>query len=339
METAAGPLRSTPLALIDLRAADGIVGRAYLRAYSAAALPALVRIVDSAAALLVGHPADPSEARARLTREFFLVGTSGLVGMAMAGLDMALWDGLARRRGLTLTRALGGERRPLPAYATLHSMAPAAAAREAGAWAERGVRAVKVKLGGHGPNRDLGVLRALADAVGPELAVMADYNQSLSREEAERRLAALDLSRLTWIEEPLWAGDDTGHASLRKRIRTPVQLGENWWSVAEMRRSLQAGACDEVMLDVARIGGVSGWVAAAETAAEFGRRVSSHAFLEFSAQLLAATASRGWIEYLDVASPILREPVALDGGYVSPPAAPGAGLDWNEATVRRWRVC
>jgi len=93
-----------------------------------------------------------------------------------------------------------------------------------------------------------------------------------------------------------------------------------------------------VMPDAERIGGVTGWMRAAALAQAAGMEMSSHLFPEVSCHLLAATPTCHWLEYVDWANPVLQEPVALKGGQVVIPEAPGTGITWDEQAVQRYRV-
>ncbi len=151
-------------------------------------------------------------------------------------------------------------------------------------------------------------------------------------------MQVLDGEGLAWIEEPTRAEDYAGHARIAAAARTPIALGENWWGPGEMEKSIAARACDEVTLDVMKLGGVRGWLTAAVLAAQAGLPASSHTFPELSVHLLALTPSCRRLEYLDHAGPILTEPVRVAGGLAYPPARPGSGLEWDEEQVRRWIV-
>ena len=115
-------------------------------------------------------------------------------------------------------------------------------------------------------------------------------------------------------------------------------LGENWEDAKEMARSLAAGACDLAMPDAMKIGGVSGWLRAASLASVAGMPMSSHIFPEVSAHLLAATPTAHLLEVLDIAAPVLRTPLRVEAGMVTPGAEPGSGLDWDEDAVRLYRL-
>jgi mandelate racemase len=343
VQTAAGTLSSTPLVLIDVRASSGVVGHAYLRCYAPAVLGPLVDLTANLAELVIGVPAAPAPVARRLRRELALLGIRGLVGMALAGLDMALWDTAARRFALPLVRLLGGAPRPIPAYASLRSMDPVSAAREAGAAVATGFRAVKLKLGRGDLTEDLQAVRAVRAAAGPGTQIMVDYNQSLSVTEAINRAHALDDEGVAWLEEPVAAEDHAGTARVAAAARTPVQVGENWLGVTDMAASIAAGAGDLATLDAMRIGGVTGWVRAAALADSVARPVSSHTFGEISAHLLAVTPTAHWLEYLDHAGPILTHPLSIEDGHAVVDERPGSGVEWDEqrlaGLVTLTRIC
>src|SRR5688500_8657948 len=159
--------------------------------------------------------------------------------------------------------------------------------REAGEAAAAGFRGVKYKVGYPDGQTDIAVVRA-AQKAGNDLLVRVDYNQSLDVPEAVRRGRLLDGEGIGWIEEPTAADDFAGHAQIAREVRTPIQLGENWWGTHDMAKSLAAGASDYVMVDLMKIGGISGWLRAAALAEPSGVRLSSHLFPEVSAHLMAA---------------------------------------------------
>jgi len=335
VETASGVLRSTPLVLIDLLTEEGVTGRAYLRCYTSVALQPLARLVADLGPLIKGDAAAPAAIEQKLRRHFLLLGPQGLVGMALAGIDMAAWDALAQACGLPLVTLLGGAPRPVPAYASLRSMSPDVAAAEAEAVLALGVAAIKVKVGRGDLDVDLETIRAVRRAVGDDIALMVDYNQSLSVAEAIRRVSVLDGEGLYWIEEPTRSDDYAGHARIAEAARTAVQLGENCWGAHDVAKMIASGASDHVTLDVMKLGGVTGWLRAAALVEPAGLPASSHTFPECSAHLLGVTPTCHWLEYLDHAGPILAEPIRIEDGHAFIPDRPGSGLDWNEDAVRR----
>jgi mandelate racemase len=172
-------------------------------------------------------------------------------------------------------------------------------------------------------------------AVGPSVAIMVDYNQCLTPAEAVQRLRVLDDEGLTWVEEPTLAHDHAGHARIAREARTPIQCGENWWGTLDMRHAIDAGASDFMMLDVMKIGGVTGWMRGAALAHARDIPISSHLWPELSAQLLSATPTAHWLEYAEWWNPILREPLVIEHGVARPAQSPGTGVAWNEQAVAR----
>jgi hypothetical protein len=128
--------------------------------------------------------------------------------------------------------------------------------------------------------------------------------------------------------------DYTGNAAVARALAVPVQIGENFNGPEAMADALAAEACDLVMPDVARIGGVTGWMHAAGVAAAHGMEMSSHLHPEISVHLLAATPTCHLLEYVDWASAILEEPLQIRDGAAHVPDRPGLGLAWREEAVK-----
>jgi mandelate racemase len=168
---------------------------------------------------------------------------------------------------------------------------------------------------------------------------MVDFNQALSVAEALKRGRMIDdEGGVTWIEEPIRADDFTGCAQLKHHLKTPIQIGENFMGPEQMAQALAAGACDYVMPDAERIGGVTGWMRAAALAQGAGVEMSSHLFPEVSCHLMAATPTAHWLEYVDWADAVLAEPLRVKDGHVVVPDAPGIGLKWDEKAVKQYQI-
>src|SRR6185436_19409240 len=171
--------------------------------------------------------------------------------------------------------------------------------------------------------------------IGPDIALMVDYNQSLDPVEALRRIDRLAEYDLQWVEEPIMADDVHGHARVRERSRVRIQTGENWWFPRGMANSIAAGASDFAMLDIMKIGGVTGWLDAMGQAQAASLPVSSHIFVEASAHVLPVTPTCHWLEHLDLAGSLLMEPYEVENGSVTA-KGPGLGMAWDEKAVARY---
>ena len=337
LRTASGEIPAAPFVLIDLETDAGVTGRAYLFAYTRAVLVPMARFLESLAEELEGKTVSPIERARDFEARFRLLGRQGLVGMALAGLDMALWDALGRAQGLPVVSLLGGEPRACPAYDSYGIVDPVTDRRALETSLEQGYRAIKIKIGEGDLRRDVETVAAVRDILGPGIALMVDYNQSLDVVEAIRRIEALAPYDLTWVEEPVLAEDLEGHARVRAASPVPIQIGENWWFPGDMAKAIAAGACDYAMPDLMRIGGVTGWLGAMALAEAASLPVSSHAFDEASAHVLPVTPTAHWLEYLGKANVIMAEPLAVENGCVTA-RGPGLGMDWNEDAIKRYAL-
>ena len=338
--TSAATVRAAPLLLVEVQTEQGVVGRAYIFCYRRSGAVAIARVLEEAAELVKGDRVAPLAIAAKLQRRYALLGVTGVVRMALSAFDTALWDAMAVAAGVPLTVLLGGTPRPVRAYNScgLGLMAPQAAADEAEALLEGGLQAVKLRLGYATLAEDLAVTRAVRKRLPDAIQLMVDYNQALSRVDALERGRALQSEGVAWLEEPIRHDDLAGNAQLARELHLPVQIGENFDGPKDLLEALGAQACDLVMPDVARIGGVSGWMQAAGVAEAHGIPMSSHLMPEVSAHLLAATPTCHWLEYVDWTDAIATEPVKIVDGHWPVPDAPGTGLAWDPQKVARYRM-
>ncbi|MET1411151.1 enolase C-terminal domain-like protein [Roseibium sp. HPY-6] len=334
-KTASGTLEAAPLVLIDLIADDGVVGSTYIFAYTPMALEPLAALSKNIATSLVGETAEPVAVSALLDARFRLLGNQGLVAMAISGIDMALWDAAAKREEKPLCLLLGGKAGPVRVYDSLGQMGPDETARVVEASLKRGFQAFKIKAGHPDPKTDVAVVRSIRNVAGKDVWVAADFNQAFDVEEAVRRMNMLDEEGLAWIEEPVHASDYQGHAAVRAAIQTPVQTGENWWGVPDMKKAVAANASDLAMPDVMKIGGVTGWRAAASLADEASLPIASHLFVEISAHLLNATPTAMILEWFDIAGTITTSTPEISDGHAMPSQVPGAGILWDEGAIEK----
>jgi mandelate racemase len=338
--TSRGRITKAPLVLIDVETAERVIGRSYLWSYFPRAMVAIASLLQEIEERTKGERIAPAELWGKLAERFALIGVQGIVRMAMAGFDVACWDALATAAGVPLVRLLGGEPRRIPAYNScgLGLMPKEALADEAEKLLERGFRAVKLRLGYPTLAEDLAAVHAVKSRIPEGVALMVDYNQALDVDEAIKRGRALDRENLAWLEEPIRHDDYAGAALIARELSVPVQIGENFSLVAGMQMALNAKACDLVMPDLERIGGVTGWQQAAAFAAKRKIKMSSHLYSETSAHLLAVTPTAHYLEYVDWADKVVQEPLQIVGGEAVIPDRPGSGIVWDKSAVERYRV-
>ncbi|WP_156762176.1 mandelate racemase/muconate lactonizing enzyme family protein [Microbacterium karelineae] len=263
-----------------------------------------------------GRDADPSiwhDAWAHLHE----AGSGGVTTIALAGLDLALWDLAARRAGTSVTDLIGRRHDALPAYGSgvnLHYAQDELVAQVT-RWVEQGFRAVKIKVGSPDLARDVARVAAVREVLGAERRLMIDANQRWDLDAATRATERLAEFSPDWIEEPLRADDIAGHAELRRRIDVPVALGENLHTIHRFRDAIDAGAVDVVQPNIVRVGGITPFLEIADLARERGTRLAPHLLPELSSQLAYCLPEETWVEDVEDAGfaqlGALAEPTGL----------------------------
>jgi mandelate racemase len=325
-----------PLILIDLQTQEGVVGRSYLEPYVVKAMRYLIPALHDLGDLLKGRRIAPLELYESARKSLHFVGYEGLSMIAASGLDMAAWDALATAAGLPLCVLLGGSVGPVKSYNSngLWLREPEALTAEAVELRdEGGFTGLKLRLGRERIADDLATIAAVRKAVGDGMHLMVDFNQGLNLAEALQRCHMIDDLGLTWIEEPIVYDNLDGLAQLTAELKTPIQIGENFYGPRELHKALQKKACDLVMPDFMRIGGVTGWVRAAAIAGTAGVPMSTHLYPEVAAHMMRVTETAHWLEWQDWADPILQKPYDIKDGLLHIPDVPGVGLEWDEDAV------
>jgi O-succinylbenzoate synthase len=255
-ETSFGRTTSKQFLLVSA-SADGITGHAecvadvdpfYLPETNTTVLHVLRDFLAPLAfALEIGHPSDVRPAFARVRGH----------EMAKAALEMAVWELWARREGAPLYRVLGGRGGRIAAGVSVGLQRdPSSLVEAVTREVEAGYRRVKIKIK---PGRDVALVEALRERF-PELPLMVDANSAYTLADADH-LAALDRYWLMMIEQPLGWDDIVDHATLQKRLATPVCLDESIHGAEDARRALELGACQVVNIKVGRVGGIASAIA------------------------------------------------------------------------------
>ncbi|MHB1537678.1 MAG: mandelate racemase/muconate lactonizing enzyme family protein [Solirubrobacteraceae bacterium] len=316
------------------------VGVGYAFAFSENEALAVAAIAEDLLAVVQSTPArGVREHWAAMARQLDFVGLAGPGGMALAAIDTALWDLHARRAGLPMHAMLGAAARPVKLYGAggWLSWSVERVIEEARSFAQAGYGAYKMRAGSPDWRADVARVRAVREALPPELDLMIDVNQAWSYEVARRAGGELEELGLLWIEEPLDAHDFDGQATLARELRTPIAAGETLWGVRELRRLVDSRAADVVQLDLMRCGGVTPFLAVAALVDASARALASHMFTPMCAHLLAVCEHAYLAEHLPSWFDALfdQQPQAIDGRLL-PCAGPGFGLTISASTLERF---
>jgi L-alanine-DL-glutamate epimerase-like enolase superfamily enzyme len=334
LRPAAGSPQLRPLILLCLKAPDGLVGHgeaAPLESYDGISVERALAALDRHRAVLTELP-EPTHV-AGLREAVAACVTADPLPQALAAVDMALWDLIGRRTGSSIHELLGvRDPPPIALNATIGAVAPAEAAAEAASAQHAGFAALKVKVG---TPDDRQRLKAVRDAVGPEMLIRADANGSWDRLTAPERLRALARFDIELFEEPVH-GLAATEALTKALPDVAVSLDESAGAaLADGARQL----CTALCLKVSASGGISGLIADAARARELGYEVYIASTLDgplgIAAALHAADVVRpdrhcglATLGRLDRPVPAELQPV---DGLILAPAGPGLGdglLDW-----------
>lgn len=293
---------------------------------------------ELAPALLGEDPSDIGRLWNKLCWAGASVGRSGLATQAIGAFDVALWDLKARRAGLPLAKLLGAWRDSVACYNTsggfLHTPLEQLALN-AQASVARGIGGIKLKVGQPDRAADIRRVEAVRQALGDGVALMVDANQQWDRPTAQRMCRVFEDIGLTWIEEPLDAYDHEGHAALAAAFATPIATGEMLTSAAEHAELIRHRACDWLMPDAPRVGGVTPFLKVAAQAEAAGLMLAPHFAMELHVHLGAAYPTETWVEHFDWLEPLFNERLEIQAGRMLVPTRPGLGFSLSEQ-ARAW---
>lgn len=255
--------------------------------------------------------------------------------MAMAAVEMAMWDAQGRHLGQPLWSLWGGAyRKQVEVSAYLFGTDAQRLRDSARRFLDLGYRSFKVKIG-MDPASDLSNVEAVRDTVG-DLPVRADVNSAWTPGTARRTLEKLRPYDLQYVEQPLELDDLLGHAQLRQMQPVPIALDESAYTLADVGNIVRMGAADVILLDPHEIGGLWQTIKAAAIAESAGIPVTLHSggelgFSQSAYVQLAASIPNMSIsidserDYLS--GDVVTEPPQVQGGVFSINDRPGLGVE------------
>jgi L-alanine-DL-glutamate epimerase-like enolase superfamily enzyme len=334
-------LRSADCVLVFLETDAGLIGEGLVFALNKQRLVVIDEMIRSLEPLVVGLDPELGGSFAALAfRDIGFLGRTGVAVIGVAGVDNALWDLRAKAAGLNVARLIGACTTTVPAYHSgglWISRSIDELQREAADFVAQGWRAMKMRLGKPRAEEDVARVRAVREAIGPDIGLMVDSNQQLTVPRAIRLGRMLEEFNLTWFEEPIPYQDHAGEAEIAAALDTPVASGETEYTSHGMFEMLRARSADILMPDLQRMGGPTEFLKAAHIAEAFNTPVSSHLFPEMNLALLAAVPNAIYLEYMPWCEPAYRERISLDTqGRAIVPERPGWGFDFDADAIKRF---
>jgi L-alanine-DL-glutamate epimerase-like enolase superfamily enzyme len=341
---------TAPFVTLRLRTDDGIEGIGYAGFVAPVLLKALKATVDALAELTLG--ADPWQSEALEGRLLAMAGggqggishgaPAGLATVAIAAIDIALWDIKGKSVGLPVWKLLGGFRNRVPTYAsgelwrnyTLDQLT------EAGPrLIKDGYKAMKFRLGSEPTAaKELERVKVMREAVGPDVTLMIDINQSWTVDQAiniGRGLAEYDIF---WLEDPTHHQDYAGLARIADALDTSVCAGEYHFGIAPHRQAVEQRSVDIVMVDLMRAPGISGWMKVAHMAEAFNLPIVTHLAPEVLMHAAAAAPNALQVEYMPWSSGLFTEAPKVEDGELVLPSAPGLGLEFDNSAIEKYAL-
>jgi L-talarate/galactarate dehydratase len=346
-EAAANPEGKRPIAWVRVGTDSGAEGIGV--AYFGGALTGTLRhAIDELGALLVGDDPQLTEAiHAKLKNSAGgSAGPGGIYHLALSALDIAIWDIKAKAVDLPLWKLLGAGRDKVPTYASgalMRELSLDRVVKAAATLKDRGWKEMKTQMAlpGHTtPAIEVERMVKIREAIGPDIKLMCDINQRWRPEQAMdigKRVEDAGVG-LFWLEDVTTADDYPGLARVSDALSTPVAGGEYVWGIVPFRHMMEARSVDVPMIDLVRVGGITQWLKVAGMAEAFNLPVVSHLIPEVHVHLIAAAPNGLTVEYMPWLGMMFKEvPVQQDGMLVMP-TTPGLGIEFDEATLERYKA-
>ncbi len=328
---------------LKLRTSDGIEGVGYAGFASGVMRPALKAALDSLANEAIGS--DPMMVEATTARLLALGGSgspAGLVTRAVSAIDVALWDIRGKALGQPVYRLLGGYADRVPTYASGHLWRTydldrlAKTGREL---VEAGFKSMKFRMGGEDSDaKEIERMRVMREAVGDDIDLMVDINQGWDVNTSIRIGRQMADYNLFWLEDPTHYQDYPGYAKIADALDTPVATGEYHYGTVPFRHMLEARSLDIVMVDLLRVGGLTGFMKVAHLAEVFNLPIVSHLATEVLAHAIAAVPNGLTVEHMPWTFDLFTEEPTVEDGMIVLPQKPGLGVEFDDEKLERFEV-
>ncbi|MEO8136316.1 MAG: mandelate racemase/muconate lactonizing enzyme family protein [Betaproteobacteria bacterium] len=323
---------------------SGLVGTGFSHTSGVGGTTIRALIEQDLGPFIVGAEASPRGLWSKCWKHVHDMGGGGVSTMALAAIDIALWDLQAKEARKSLTAFLGQCHEKIPVYASginLNKSEDELIDQVKG-WVKDGFNSFKVKVGKPEIEEDVERLTKVREVIGRR-PLMVDANQGWDIGKATRAINAYEHLNPTWIEEPLLCDDIDGHARLRQLVRSPIALGENVYTIQQFNQYLSRGACDFVQADIVRVGGITPYLEIAALARAWNVPLAPHFMMELTGQVLCCLPNSYILENIDGGSlsdlRALVRPFRIVDGYFTPPMdVLGHGIEFDREALQRHAV-
>ena len=342
IKTSIHDMKSVGCVLLELKTDQELIGQSYVFSLNAVRIAALEAAVSGFSDRVLGR--DPHYVH-RILEDMWAdmntVGHQGYPIAAMSAVDVACWDLIGQSANLPLHYLFGACRDRIPTYASGGLWLSASIdelIEEAQKFIDQGFRAMKIRLGSEKIVTDIERVRAVRDAIGPDIELLSDANQGLDVKKAIRLAKQLEEFDVGWFEEPVNYLDLDGHARVRQAATIPIASGETEYTRFGMHKMLKAGAVDVLMPDLQRIGGLTEMRRSAAIASVHHIPISTHIFTHQSLCIAGSEPNCISVEHMPWFDCLFNEVMKIEQGDILIPDRPGIGFTLNPEVIARYKI-
>lgn len=304
---------------------------------------ALKAAVDALGELTIGEdPMHVEAVAAKLRRAATSAGPGGIFTLALSAIDTALWDVKGKALNQTVASLVGGYRDRASTYASgaLMRQHPVDYLEKAGPrLVDMGFRQMKTQMGSEPTiNASVERIRVLREGIGEDIDLMCDINQLWNVNQAIEVGKRVEQYHLYWLEDPTVFDDYQGLARIADNLTTPIAAGEYVYGIAPFRQLLENRSIDVVMIDLARVGGITQFLKVAGMAEAFNLPVVSHLIPEIQCHLIAGIPNGLTVEYMPWTLRLWQETPQIENGQIVVPNKPGLGLAFDQSVLDKYEL-
>lgn len=326
--------------VLRLQLENGVVGESYLLSFQyspnaiVGALKDVIPVIKGYKANETGLVYDKLEGLA----EYF--GNNGLLRWAQAAVNIAMWDAWGKTLGQPIHKLLGVHKEKVSIYGSggWISYTIDELITEVTHYAERGFKAVKIKVGSPKISTDIERLRLVREAVGDKVDIMMDANQGMDLPSAIKLSDAAKKLNIHWFEEPVNHQNFQAYQILKNQTGISLAMGEREFDTLPLRELATRNALDIWQPDILRIGGVEAWRESAALAKSFNLPVLPHYYKDYDVPLLCTISNGVGAESFDWVDPLIDNPMVVQNGFAKPHDLPGWGFNFIDDTLTEIKI-